>query len=224
MTLAREIVEAYEELGLSAPAGLAEVKRAYRRLAREFHPDVNPSGARRMARINRAYQLLIEHLGGDRPLPRGCRAYEFEDFGSAPRTSTPRVPAMRRGGGCIPSPSHSNHNPSFPNQPGELLRGGWRLVGVEVRGAELTYKVVVGPGTRRLRLPLRRHRQCHTCYGSGLGPLGACPTCAGRGRITTSTPLEVELPAGLGPGESFALAANGQRLRVELVGIGEARA
>ena len=72
----------YGILGVGRDAGPDEIKRAYRRLARELHPDVNPDGAaqERFAEVSAAYEVLsdpekrrIVDLGGD-PLGNGAAA------------------------------------------------------------------------------------------------------------------------------------------------------
>ncbi|MDN5749061.1 MAG: DnaJ domain-containing protein, partial [Pseudonocardia sp.] len=69
----------YGSLGVASDAGTDEIKRAYRRLARELHPDVNPDPAaqERFAEVSAAYEVLsdpekrrIVDLGGD-PLGNG---------------------------------------------------------------------------------------------------------------------------------------------------------
>src|SRR5690348_11511171 len=69
----------YGILGIARDAGPDEIKRAYRRLARELHPDVNPDAAaqERFAEVSAAYEVLsdpekrrIVDLGGD-PLGNG---------------------------------------------------------------------------------------------------------------------------------------------------------
>jgi DnaJ-domain-containing protein 1 len=54
----------YRRLGLSATAGRAAVKRAYRRLARKYHPDLNtdPAANTRMQQINEAYERILEDM------------------------------------------------------------------------------------------------------------------------------------------------------------------
>jgi curved DNA-binding protein CbpA len=93
MDLARdEISQAYQELDLAPGASWAEVKAAYRRLARALHPDLNPGAAGGlMARVNRAYRILEAHLAarpasdagperGSARRGRDWRPYRYEEF------------------------------------------------------------------------------------------------------------------------------------------------
>lgn len=57
----------YQQLGLADRATLDQVKRAYRELARQYHPDVNPTpqASARMKQINEAYRRVLRHLDND---------------------------------------------------------------------------------------------------------------------------------------------------------------
>ena len=63
----RTVEDCYALLGLEAGASRALVKRAYRRLARRLHPDVNPAADahQQMQALNDAYRLLLDYLDGD---------------------------------------------------------------------------------------------------------------------------------------------------------------
>jgi curved DNA-binding protein CbpA len=60
MTMASRTLDPYAALGIPAGASRAEAARAHRRLAKQFHPDVNPgrAAAERMRRINEAWRIL----------------------------------------------------------------------------------------------------------------------------------------------------------------------
>ena len=106
-----DLDQAYATLGLAPGAGLEQVKAAYRRLARDLHPDLNPQApAGEMARVNAAHGLLLRHL---KPGPEvspyrfanwaprtGQREYRFDEFNPGPsqpfgpRPSAPRRPSV----------------------------------------------------------------------------------------------------------------------------------
>jgi DnaJ domain len=77
---AATMTDLYGILGLTPRASGNEIKSAYRRLAREYHPDVSPSpdSAARFVRINRAYQVLSD--------PRRRAAYDSGRYSDAQRT------------------------------------------------------------------------------------------------------------------------------------------
>jgi tetratricopeptide (TPR) repeat protein len=59
-----KLVQSYQCLGLPVGASLAEIKATYRRLARQYHPDVNPgdqASHERFIALNQAYTYLLEH-------------------------------------------------------------------------------------------------------------------------------------------------------------------
>src|SRR2546421_11742194 len=102
----------YGVLGLPHGASDSDIKRAYRRMARDLHPDVNPDpGAKeRFQEVNRAYQALtdpekrrIVDLGGD-PFDTGGGGGGAHPFGAGFGGLGDIMDAFFRGGGASPRP------------------------------------------------------------------------------------------------------------------------
>ena len=163
----------YEILGVSRDADNDEIKKAYRRLARQLHPDVNPDPAtqERFKDVSAAYEVLSDpekrrmyDLGGD-PFRSGGGAgqgagFSFTDimdafFGGAGAGAQGRGPRPR------------------------TRRGQDALVRLEVELAEAAFGV-----TRELKVDTAV--VCTTCHGSGAAegsrPV-TCETCHGRGEV-----------------------------------------
>ena len=172
----------YETLGLSEGASADEVRKAFRRLARKHHPDVNPGdkGAEaKFKEINEAHEVLSD--------PKKRREYD----------------AIRKGvftGGFGEGPFHwttgegpwSGARVSWGEPAdieeifGDLLRGGGPGAGIG-RGSDLTLELSVdfldmARGTVREVL-YRRPKACRTCRGSGRSGRSRCSACGGRGQI-----------------------------------------
>jgi molecular chaperone DnaJ len=170
----------YESLGVSKNASQDELKKAYRKLVREVHPDKNPGDAAAEARfkeVQSAYDVLsdpdkrkqYDQLGSTngRTAPGGT-TFDFGDFDLGDIF-----------GGLF------NRGGAQQQQPQRGQRGN--DVEVEVRvsfedalqGAEVT-------------VPVQLELACHTCHGTGAAPGTApvtCPVCEGRGVVATSQGL-----------------------------------
>jgi len=231
-TLANEIVQSYQDLGLTPGASLEEVKDAYRRLAKRLHPDRHPQArqgllGQLMARVNAAYHTLRSHLAAAGERGRQRRARTRRQTRPAPPARRPapvarreeRNPAAPRGLEAGRRPALPPFASRLPARPGPRpLPGGFRLVGIGRRQGRLVYLTEVESGVTRLVLPLRRSHTCPQCQGSGRHHHHTCPTCGGRGRITRSRHQDLELPPGWRHGQVVELGLPGGRgsLLVEL--------
>jgi len=168
--VASDQTDYYSVLGVARDATPEEIKKAYRRLARQLHPDVNPDEEERFKEVTKAYEVLadpqkreLHDLGGD-PFSTGGgfgSGFGFSDimdafFGGG-------------GGGRGPRPRHR--------------RGQDALIRVDIDLAEATFGV-----TRDLQVDTAV--TCPTCSGAGARPGTSprvCEVCQGRGEVQQVT-------------------------------------
>lgn len=215
-------MDLYALLGVAHGATESDIKRAYRRLARRFHPDINPGdrmAEHRFRQILEAYETLMD------PQRRGRY-----DSGAGAET------ADRRAGGFEGfdfSARGVDHSATFGDLFSEVLseRGARPQAGE--RGADLHQQVDLTfeeafAGTRRT-VPVTRRETCRTCAGTGLtrATTGACVACQGtgmvrsvRGHMVFSRSCQTCSGSGqLRPRPCEACAGLGQETRAEPVTV-----
>jgi molecular chaperone DnaJ len=230
----------YGLLGVSSGASDSEIKRAYRRLARELHPDVNPDAQAqaRFTEIQVAYEVLsdpekrrIVDLGGD-PMESvgGASNGGFSGFGGLGD-----VFEAFFGGGT------TSRGPIGRVRPGadSLLRmrldleecatGVTKQVTVETavlcdlcqgkgtngKSTPVTCDTCGGRGEiqtvqRSLLGQVMTARPCPVCGGVGEVIPDPCTRCGGDGRVRARREISVKIPAGVGDGMRVRLAAQGE--------------
>jgi hypothetical protein len=126
-------IDHYRRLGVSRDASAAEIRRAYRRLARRHHPDVNPrpDGAERFAALAHAYEILND--------PAARTRYDHALVGHVPigRPSAPRA---------------ASRSPRPVDQP-TTLRGILELSPREAEHATRFPLILTDPSGRKIPLP-----------------------------------------------------------------------
>jgi molecular chaperone DnaJ len=192
----------YQILGVKKDAKADEIKKAYRRLARKFHPDVNPNdktAEERFREVQEAYDVLSDekkrkvydrfgyysdNLDADSPFSTGAGAGAGTgfDFSGFDFTGTA-----------------GSSGSSFRDIFADLFGGGATRTATEPprpmpkRGADIEIPLALSfeEAFKGLttNLTVNRSEQCPRCQGAGDtgGPVVACPTCKGTGQVLRSS-------------------------------------
>ena len=164
-------VDYYTLLGVARTATDAEIKRAFRKLAQQWHPDVSkdPSADERFKQINEAYQVLSD--------PQRRQAYDM--FGRA-GTGAQDPGASPFGGGF-----GDIFDAFFGGAAGQAGRHGRPAAGSDLRyDLRITFDEAVKGAEEDIEFPVLD--RCETCTGTGAAAGSTprqCPQCAGRGEV-----------------------------------------
>jgi molecular chaperone DnaJ len=230
----------YEILGVSKSANADELKRAYRKLAMQYHPDRNAGdkGAEQKFKgLNEAYDILKDDQ----------KRAAYDRFGHA---------AFEQGGGRGPGDfgfAAGGFADIFDEVFGEFMGGGRRGQGGPNRGSDLRYNLEVSleeafrgkqttirvpnlvaceqckgsgaeAGSKPITCPACHgrgrgrvqqgfftiERTCPSCQGAGRVIDNPCKACGGQGRVRREKTLSVNIPAGVEDGIRIRLAGEGE--------------
>jgi len=230
----------YELLGVNRGANADELKKAYRKLAMQYHPDRNPgdkAAEQKFKEINEAYDVLKDEQ----------KRAAYDRFGHA---------AFEQGGGRGPGAGDFGFAGGFADIFDEMFgefMGGRRGGGGAQRGADLRYNLEIsledafGGKQASIRVPTAAtcescagtgaeagskpttcktchghgkvratqgfftiERTCPTCHGQGQTIERPCRACGGQGRVRRERSLNVNIPAGVEDGTRIRLAGEGE--------------
>lgn len=195
----------YAILGISSNATQDDIRSAYRRLAKEFHPDHYAGDSQTFREIQEAYSVLGN--------ARRRREYEQKISKVLLKTPLRRTPYSQPEplipeekpidlGEISPVRSFQSFTPSFDEIFDWLWKNFSSLAQPKSERVEnLTLEVTLTPeqarrgGSARIMVPAQA--VCPTCRGyGGVGPY-ECSRCAGEGAITGEVPVSVAFPPGL---------------------------
>ena len=175
----------YEILGVSKDASKVEIKKAYKKLAKKYHPDLNKSedAAEKFKEINEAAAVL----GDDQ------KKQQYDQFGTADFSNM--------GGGGFDFSDFANFGfdfgDIFDQFFGGSFGGGGRRRSAQTRGSNLRFDLEItleeaATGIKKT-VVIPRHEVCTKCNGIGGTDLKECPECNGAGalRQTSRTPFGI---------------------------------
>jgi DnaJ-class molecular chaperone len=228
----------YQTLGVERTADEKAIRGAYRKQARQHHPDINPgdkNAETRFKEVNEAYEVLSNQdkrkmydrygeewqryrdAGFTGREPAGRSSSSGADFSSwfsgqqAPRGDAGDWTVFESSANQGDTQGFSDF---FQVLFGNRARGRGESVRPRpMRGQDLEVGVEVGfdeafKGATR-QLKLDAPQTCATCDGTGLARGVTCPTCDGTGVVSRTKTLEVRIPAGVATGSRVRIAGQG---------------
>ena len=228
-------IDYYEVLGVARDADAQEIKRAYRRLARELHPDLNPDPAThdRFKEVTLAYEVLGDpekrrmYDQGIDPMASGPGGaggtFDFSDLMDAFfGPSTPRGPRPRRqrGQDALIRIQVDLDEVMFGSERDVTIDtavacGACEGAGTAPNTAPVTCAMCKGRGEiqsvqRSFLGQVMTTRACPQCRGFGTTIPHPCPECSGDGRVRTRRTIGFKVPAGVETGTRIQLAGEGE--------------
>jgi molecular chaperone DnaJ len=173
----------YIVLGIGREASLPEVKKAYRRLARRLHPDVNPGDDRaalRFREVAEAYAILSDP----------DRRRHYDEVGYEP--PRPEPPATGFEGFDFSTAVHANQQSTFGDLFAEMFGADAARRVAPERGSDLHQTLALNfdqaAAGGEFRLPIVRQDTCRECAGTGAFAIAPveCPTCGGAGSVRSA--------------------------------------
>ena len=228
----------YQILGVDRNASEEEIKKAYRKLARKWHPDLHPPGEKEKAeeefkKVNEAYEVLIDPEKRKQYDQMGSRWKDGQDFSGfqqgAPGMGGVRFYTSGDFGGADAEDIFGGGFSDFfkmffgegaaagtaggAGSAGRASRAGRKSQRGSVKGEDVESEIELSleeayRGTTK-QIRVSGGAVCPQCSGAGTSGRSFCPQCGGTGSVPEEKNLDVHVPAGVKEGSRIRLKGQG---------------
>jgi curved DNA-binding protein len=217
----------YKTLGVARGASDSEIKKSFRKLAREYHPDVaknKKQAEERFKEINEAYEVLGDPAKRKKYDELGANWNSGADFRPPPGWESfvggrPSTGRGRRGEDAEFHFGGTGFSDFFEQLFGSAGRGGRRggfaeedLTAERGRDIEgdlmVTLEEALGGSVRSVSV--RHGVPCEHCGGTGQRAGQVCNVCGGTGQVARTETYQVKIPAGVSQGQRLRVAGRGE--------------
>lgn len=204
----------YKILGVSKGVTEEEIKSAYRKQVKQYHPDVNPNNKQaeeKFKEINEAYEVLSDK---DKRAKYDRLGADWQNVSRASQYR--RRPSRAEG-------LHFDFEDLKSSGYSDFFKTFFRNIGYDFdaedyspKGQDNYYEVVVTLdeayfGTEKI-LELQENQICPTCQGRGVKGNKVCSVCYGEGMSHQSRKLQVKIPRGVQDGSKIRIGGEGQKV------------
>jgi DnaJ-class molecular chaperone len=204
----------YQVLGLPRTASADDIKKAFRRLARQYHPDLHTGAKKaemekRFKELNEAHEVLSDPDKRKKYDQYGANWEQAEAFERARQQAGARGFGGETTGGFGAEAFSDIFENLFGGRSHAGSPRGFATQGEDLETqVELTLREVLTGVTKRVTL--REPVPCTACQGSGRLRGRPCPACMGTGSVLEPKTIEVRIPAGVQEGTRVRVAGKGQ--------------
>lgn len=205
----------YASLGVPRTATPDEIKKAYRKLARKHHPDLNPGDKQaeeKFKAVQEAYDVLSEPEKRKRYDRLGANWKADAEYRRPPPDSGEDA-EDGEAGEFFTADGRGGFSDFFENlfagRRGSRAGAGIRMPGRDIEAETPVTLEEAHRGTSR-SLSLEVGEPCPECGGTGTKDKTPCPACHGRGTVAVHRTLDVTIPAGVRDGTVLRLAGQGE--------------
>lgn len=227
--MAVQFKDYYRSLGVPRDASESDIKKSFRKLARQYHPDVAKNkreAEEKFKEINEAYEVLSDPAKRKKYDELGADWKSGSEFRPPPGWDQ----TFRQGGGFRSAGGRggaqefhfggTGFSDFFEQFFGASGRGGGRSPFAEeeadapTRGRDIegdllvTLEEAVQGAVRTVSV--RRLVDCEACGGTGVKGNRGCRACAGNGTVSKSEEYQVRIPTGVSAGQRLRLAGRGE--------------